>query len=281
MKRFIISLFLISFLFSSTSCSSQSANDSSQDDISNTPQEATVEEVENNEQVEAVEPLPTPTELTQTWKASSPIAQFTDEDIEYLGIQCTGDDEDIADCIKEWQVENILYCVDDSGEDITPTCSALVETNEFLPGILTSKDVIYNQLYKGRINGLCLDYAATYCSIAEYYGLQCRIVRSDTKFCEEVNCDEDEAPGWDELEYTFFIKPLLDKNDLPFTLESINSIAEDTWAHYWAEVFIDGEWIFMDAAARDTAQRYAQNAVVVVDWEEMDKSEELYSFMNE
>ena len=279
MKRIIILMFFIGVLFYSTSCSSQPANDLSQDGISNPPQEENVEEVENNEQVEVVEPLPTPTELTQTWQASSPIAQFTDEDIEYLGIHCTGDDEDIADCIKEWQVDNILYCVDDSGEDITPTCSALVETNEILPGILTSKDVIYNQLYEGRINGLCLDYAATYCSIAEYYGLQCRIVRSDTKFCEEVNCDEDEAPGWDELEYTFFIKPLLDKNDLPFTLESINSIAEDTWAHYWAEVFIDGEWVFMDAAARDTAQRYAQNAVVVVDWEAMDRSEELHSFL--
>jgi len=281
MKRFITSMFLIILLFSSTGCSSTPANDSSQDNTSITPQEVTVDEIENEEQVEATESFPEPTESEQAWQASSPIAQFTEEDIEYLGINCSGDDAEIANCIKEWQVENILYCVDDSGEDITPTCSALVETSEFLPGILTSKDVIYDQLYEGRINGLCLDYAATYCSIAEYYGLQCRIVRSDTKFCEEVNCYEDDAPGWDELEYTFFIKPLLDKHDLPFTLEAINSVAEDTWAHYWAEVFIDGEWEFMDAAARDTAQRYAQNAVVVVDWEEMDKSAELYSFMNE
>ncbi len=121
-----------------------------------------------------------------------------------------------------------------------------------------------------------MDYAATYCSIAEYYGIQCRIVRSNHQFCEEVNCDEEDAtPGYDQLSYSFFIKPLLDKNKLPFTLESINSVAEDTWAHYWAEVLIDGEWEFMDASARDTANRYAQNDVVVVDWEEMDKSDEI------
>ena len=150
-----------------------------------------------------------------------------------------------------------------------------------LPGILTSKDVIYNHLFEGKIAGLCMDYAATYCSIAEYYGIQCRIVRSDNKYCEEAYCDEEEKiPGWDEMTYAFFIKPLLDKNDLPFTLESINSIAEDTWAHYWAEVFIDGDWEFMDASARDTAKRYSQNDVVVVDWEEMDKSEAMYSFLN-
>jgi hypothetical protein len=289
MKKIIVAIVIIGFLYSSTSCSPQPANDSSQNVISNSSQE----EVEVVEVVEPVataeplptptftaEPLPTPTETAPAWQASSPIAQFTDEDIDYLGIQCTGDDADIADCIKEWQEDNILFCVNPSGDDITPTCSALIETNELLPGILTSKDVIYNPRLEGKIPGLCMDYAATYCSIAEYYGIQCRIVRSNHRFCEEVNCDEEDAtPGYDQLSYSFFIKPLLDKNELPFTLESINSVAEDNWAHYWAEVLIDGEWEFMDASARDTANRYAQNDVVVVDWEEMDKSDEIVSFL--
>ena len=287
MKKIIVAIVMIGFLYSSTSCSSQPINDSSQNGISTSAQE----EVEEAKPVATAEPLPTqtenaptplptPTETTPTWQASSPIAQFTDEDIDYLGIQCTGDDAEIADCIKEWQEDNILFCVSPSGEDITPTCSALIETNEILPGILTSKDVIYNQLYEGKINGLCMDYAATYCSIAEYYGIQCRIVRSNHRYCEEVNCDEEEAtPGYDQLSYTFFIKPLLDKHELPFTLESINSVAEDTWAHYWAEVLIDDEWEFMDASARDTANRYTQNDVVIVDWDEMDKSDEIISFL--
>ena len=228
----------------------------------------------------ALAPLPTPTETALAWRASSPIAQFTDEDIEYLGIQCAGDDAEIAECIKKWEEDNFYYCVDpDSDEDLTPTCSILLEINEMLPGLLTSKDVIYYPRVEGKIPGICMDYAATYCSIAEYYGLQCRIVRSNHRYCEEMVCDEEDAPGYDQLTYSYFIKPLLDKNGLPFTLEAINAVAEDPWSHYWAEVLIDGEWRFMDASASDTAQRYAQNDVVVVDWQEMDKSDEMYSFL--
>jgi hypothetical protein len=278
MKNIFIVMVIIGLLISSISCSSQPANDSSQDVILDSPQE----EVEEVEPVATAKPLPTPTEEAPAWQASSPIAQFTDEDIEYLGIQCTGDDAEIAECIKEWQVDNILYCVSPSGDDISPTCSALVETNEMLPGILTSKDVIYNQLYEGRINGLCMDYAATYCSIAEYYGIQCRMLRTNYKYCEVEDCDEEDAnPSWDEMTYAFFIKPLLDKNDLPYTLEAINSVAEDTWAHYWAEVFIDGEWKFMETRRpEDTAKLYTQNKFVVIDWEEMDKSDEMDAFLN-
>jgi len=278
MKKIIVSILLFGFILSATSCSPQPASEAPQEEISTATQDEQVEDVED---VPTAEPEPIPTEEAVVWQASSPIAEFTDEDIQSLDINCTGDDAEIAECIKEWQEDNFLFCVSPSGDDITPTCSALVETSEILPGILTSKDVITYSRIDEKIPGLCMDYAATYCSIAEYYGIDCRIVRSDHKFCEEVHCDEEDLnPGYDMLSYTFFIQPLLDQNELPFTLESINSVTEDTWAHYWAEVYIDGEWEFMDVAARDTAKRYAENDVVVVDWQEMDKSEEMYSFLD-
>ena len=278
MKKYFSVIAAIGFIFSLVSCTTQPVENTSQDIVT----APTDEEVETETPIATKEIVPTATETEKLWQASSPIAEFTDEDIEYLGIECSGSDLEIAQCIKEWEENNILFCVSPSGEDLTLTCSALVETNEILPGILTSKDVIYNQLFDGQINGLCLDYAATYCSIAEYYGLECRIVRSDTKFCEEVKCDPDEVePSYDQLTFNFFIKPILDRNNLPFSLEAINSVTEDTWAHYWAEVLIDGEWEFMDASARDTAQRYAGNGVVVVDWSEMDKSDEMIAFMNQ
>ena len=278
MKRYLVVIILMGALLSLISCSPQPAEEPAQD--ANTPQEVVDEEIEE-EQDETIEPEPTPTETAEVWQATSPIAEFTDEDIAFLGIECNGDDAEIADCIKEWQEENFLFCVDASGEDIFPLCSALVETSEILPGLITSRDVIYDHRIGENIAGICLDYAATYCSIADYYGVECRIVRSNNKFCEEVKCDEEEMdPSWDALSYEFFIKPTLENNGLSFTLDAINSVVEDTWAHYWAEALIDGEWEFMDVSARDTAKRYSENDVVVVDWEEMDKSEEMYAFQN-
>ena len=123
-----------------------------------------------------------------------------------------------------------------------------------------------------------MDYAAIFCSLAEYYGLECRIMRSGNRYCEEVDCDEDELPGWEEADFQAF-KPLLDKNNLPITLEALNSVAEDTWAHYWVEVFLDGKWIYADASAQDTYKRYNKNDVVIVDWQVMDKSDEIFSYL--
>lgn len=251
-----------------------------------------VEEAENTTLVEE-EPAaleasveePSDTEETSTqeepqWAASSPVANFTDEDIAFLDISCSGSDEEIADCIENWQSDNFTFCVGSDGEDLIPECSYFLEYNEILPGIMTSKDVIYNNRVDDKIAGICMDYAAVYCSIAEYYGLECRVMRSTTHYCDEMYCDEEDEAGWMIFDYMAF-QPLLSQNGLDFSLDAINSVAEDNWAHYWAEVLIDGEWEFRDASARDTADRYARNEAVVVDWAEMDKSDEMSAFMSE
>ena len=214
------------------------------------------------------------------WTASSPVAVFTDEDIAFLDISCSGSDEEIANCIEDWQSDNFTFCVGSDGEDLIPECSYFLEYNEILPGIMTSKDVIYNNRVDDKIAGICMDYAAVYCSIAEYYGLECRVMRSTTHYCDEMYCDEEDEAGWMIFDYMAF-QPLLSQNGLDFSLAAINSVVEDNWAHYWAEVMIDGEWEFRDASARDTAQRYSRGEDVVVDWVEMDKSDEMSAFMAE
>lgn len=275
MKNFLRLLFVVVLSSLLISCSSTASSEAV---ISEPVEEESAELTDVPAEEPSEETIPTEEETT--WTASSPVVEFTDEDIAYLGIACSGSDEEIANCIEDWQRENFEFCIDSSGEDTIPECSLFLEYNEILPGILTTKDVIYDKMIDGKIAGICLDYAAVYCSVAEYHGLECRLMRSTNHFCDEVYCDEEDLPGWELIDY-LVIEPLLIENDLNFSLEAFNFVSEDTWAHYWAEVLIDGEWEFRDASARDTAQRYSSGEVVIVDWTEMDKSDEMTAFIAE
>ncbi len=183
----------------------------------------------------------------------SPIAQFTKEDIEKLEVDCSGTDEEIAECILDWQSDNMIY-VPSADENEGPFLQSYEgRWQELIPGIFTSKDVLETHISKsGEPYGVCFEFAVVYCSIAEYYGLECRVSQS------YVNINgEERAGGMSTSEYEAF-KPWLTKAGLNYDYEAVRlTVPNDSEiaGHYWAEVrlenpsdFDNNEWRIMDAS---------------------------------
>ncbi len=187
-------------------------------------------------------PVPTtttPTVTKVTFRAESPVSVFTDEDIQKLGVDLSGNPSEIANGIRRWQEENMLYGF--FGE----TTSDAIRWNYFLPGIFPAKDIMNEHVIDGKVYGICFDFAVIYCSIAGYYGLECRIRNSISKpsatdptimFTRGMSPDEYQR-----------LKIKLQKIGLKYDYEAVTLVAEETPAHYWAEVKIDGVWVIQDA----------------------------------
>jgi hypothetical protein len=210
-----------------------------------------------------------------SFKASSPIAKFTSEDIAFLGVYFSGTQEQIADGIKQWQEDNWTYA---AGLIEYPNASDPIRWNYFLPGIFSSRDIIHEQVKNNKNYGVCFSYAITYCSIAEYYGLEVRVLNSKSKPSDN-NPDIGFTAGMSPDEYDR-LKVKLDKAGLKYDYEAIRLVAEETPGHYWAEVKINGQWVIKDATEKATGGNTAQNFIAandfqVTDWLNRDKSKVL------
>ncbi len=224
----------------------------------------------------------TPTgETTKTsFKAESPVSTFTKEDIEYLDIACSGSDEEIAECIKQWQEDNMIYASPDKGCD---DAADPIHWNYFLPGIFHSKEIIYEHTDNGKVYGICFDFAIIYCSIGRYYGLECRVMNTKSKPGEQTGSEP--QSGMLREEYDRF-KLKLEKNGLDYSYGAVNSVAEGTPTHYWAEVYLNGEWVITDSTQRATGgstsnEFIATNDFEVTDWLSRDKTELLKNYAYE
>ena len=216
-----------------------------------------------------------------SFKAGSPVSTFTKEDIEYLGVDCSGSDEEIAGCIKKWQADNIIYASSDKGYH---DAADPIHWNYFLPGIFPSKEIIYEHTDNGKIYGICFDYTIIYCSIAKYYGLECRVMNTKTKPSEGKDSSEP-TTGMLREEYDRF-KLKLEKNGLDYSYGAVNSVAEETPTHYWAEVYLNGEWVITDSTQKATggntsSEFIATNDFEVTDWLSRDKTELLENYSYE
>jgi len=214
------------------------------------------------------------------FKAKSPISSFSEEDIAYLGIACSGSDEEIAGCIKKWQEDNMIYASPDKGYD---DAADPIHWNYFLPGIFPSKEIIYEHTDNGKVYGICFDFAIIYCSIANYYGLECRVMNTKTKPGEQAGSEP--QSGMLREEYDRF-KLKLEKNGLDYSYGAVNSVAEGTPTHYWAEVYLNGEWVTKDGTQKTTGgstetEFIATNDFEVPDWLSRDKTELLESYSYE
>lgn len=210
--------------------------------------------------------------------ASSPVAVFTDEDIAYLGIECSGTDTEIADCIRIWQVENMVYGY---GGGPDGDMSDPIRWNYFLPGIFSSKDIIYEQVTQGKVYGICFNFAVVYASIAEYYGLETRVVSTISK-PSDSNPTITFTDGMAPAEYER-LKVKLDALGLNYDYEAVRLVAEETPTHYWAEVRLNGEWISLDASQASTggsteAEFISTGDFEVVDWLSRDMSATLEAY---
>lgn len=173
----------------------------------------------------------------------SPVSEFTLEDIQALAIDFSGTEMEIAQAIYDWQTEYMNYVANGEVADA-------MRWNYFLPGIYTTRDMIigFSIMDNVNIEGLCYQFATLYCSIANYYDLECRVTAMQEKPSElDPTIDKRTTTGLGEDEYRRLEQLLISKGYY-YSYETIRSVAQETSAHYRAEVKIDGEWIVMDAS---------------------------------
>lgn len=250
-------------------------------------------QMQENQKTETKTTTDVLTESTSDIK--TPVAKFTKEDIDKLKINCSGTDAEISECIYSWQVENMIYVQTAETEEGPFLPSYELRWQEILPGIYTSKDLIENHISSGTLNpdklyGVCWGFSVVYCSIAEYYGLDCRIIETETNLNEE-----DRAGGMSPAEYEE-LSPWLKKQGLNYTYDAIRlTVPSDSGiaGHYWAEVklsetsaFDNNGWRNMDASnikydGRQNTQEYIEEGKEwkVVNWSTKDKTEILDEYM--
>lgn len=207
-----------------------------------------------------------------SFTASSPVAQFTDEDIAFLGLDLFGSPAQLADAIRVWQEDTWTYAADLSDfRDVSDP----IRWNYFLPGIYTSRDIIHEQVRDGRIYGICFSYAVVYCSVAEYYGLETRIMSTISRISDS-DPNIIYTTGMPESAYNR-LKVRLEEHGLQYDYEAVRLVAEETPGHYWAEVKLDGAWVIQDATQKaigyyTTAALYATGDYQLYDWASLDRS---------
>ena len=210
--------------------------------------------------------------------SASPVVPFTDAEIQDLDVNCEGNEQEVAQCIKSWQETNMLYCQDTDLED----CSDVIRANYVLPGLYTSQEMIKTRQQNGRVYGICFDYAVIYCSIAEYHGLECRVVNSISKPSERPGANVPITHGMAEDEYVRWNDQLKTKG-IDYSYDVLRLIARETPEHYWAEVNLDGNWTVLDATritmGGNTETEYIQSGdFELTDWFASDSSQEAYDY---
>jgi len=237
------------------------------------PQNAAADEEVESTVTEEVEE----TQSGAGFTAKNPVSTFSEEDIAYLGVTCSGSDEDIARCIRQWQEDNMIYASHDKGYNDAPDP---MHWNYFLPGIWSSKDIIYEHTDNGKVYGICHDFAIIYCSIADYYGLECRVMNTKSKPGDQANGESQAGMLREEYDRN---KSKLDENGLDYSYAAVDSVAEGTPTHYWVEVYLNGEWVVQDGSQQATGgntdtEFIAANDFEVTDWLSRDKSGLLESY---
>ncbi|MBN1923216.1 MAG: hypothetical protein JW791_00465 [Nanoarchaeota archaeon] len=217
------------------------------------------------------------------FQTTTPVSEFTIEDINYLKVNCSGSGQEIAECIKTWQYNNMVYAGQELGK---ADASDPIRWNYMLPGIFPTNEVIREHRIDNKIYGICFDYATIYCSIAEYYNLTCRVANSLSK-----PSDHDSSititTGMGPEEY-YRLKTKLNSNGYSYSYALMSSIAEETPEHYWAEILLEQEWVVKDASGPlgnpdyNTQLRYKDvNDWQVTDWQARDPNNKINSFSEE
>ena len=190
----------------------------------------------------------------------SPVVEFDQATLDRLGLNLSGTDAEIAQGIYDWQTENMTYVA------FGPISDAM-RWNYMLPGIYSSFEMLDVMNAEGKIEGLCFNFATIYCSIAEAYGLDCRVTHMAEKPSElDSSIDPKTTTGLGHDEYAR-LEMLLKMKGYNYDYELIRSIAKETSAHYRAEVMIDGVWKVYDASTYFVGDEYNKTyEFYEVDW---------------
>jgi hypothetical protein len=185
----------------------------------------------------------------------TPLVKLSESDIKSLGADgFTGTDLEIANQIKDWQVENMIYA---SASEKYTDVSYSMRWNYAFPGIYTSKDMIDNMKDGNKTYGICYNYAIVFAEIADYYGLDVRVTNTTVKPSEVSGNPFYKATstGLGPDEYAEFQKWIvskgLNKEDYPY--EAVRLVMAETALHYRAEVNIDDTWVALDTYRSENA----------------------------
>jgi len=231
------------------------------------PEPTAVEETEMEEETPACEDEP-----GGEFKIFNPYQALSEEEMAALdAADFAGTDLEIAQQILAWQGEHMQYF----GNPMEmPGVSHPMRWNYFMPGIFPVSDMIKERVTEdGKIYGLCWDYAAIYVAMAEYYGLECRVTAYKTHM-SDLNPIFQGGAGMSEEEYEAIL-PRLHAAGLDLDYNHISRSARETWAHYRAEVKIDGEWMSFDGAP-GVSEEYASLQYDLVAWDEGYDADLLY-----
>lgn len=242
-------------------------------------------ELEAKDEIEKESPTDGKVDIIEKtpFELRNPVSKFTDDDVDKLGLSCSGSQPEIAECIYEWQRANMIY-VQTAEESQGPFNQPYpIRWQDILPGIYSSKDVIETQkTSSGELYGICFGFATVYCSIAEYYGLDCRVMET------KLNLNGEDRPGGMSPDEYDVLSEYLSKNNLDYPYDAVRlSMPDDSGiaGHYWAEVKLseasdydnDG-WRIMDASNKKydgrsmTKKHILKGEFNVVDWKSKDKT---------
>lgn len=189
-----------------------------------------------------------PSLVTNVSDTSSPISVLTEADIIALGADgFIGSDEEIADQIRDWQIDNMIYA---SSSMNYPDVSYSMRWNYAFPNMYTSKDMLENMKDGDKYYGVCYHYALIFASIAQYYDLDVRVTNTTVKPSDVIDNPFYSATskGLALVEYEAFSAWLatkgMDSNDYPY--EAVNLVMAETALHYRGEVKIGDTWTRFD-----------------------------------
>lgn len=182
----------------------------------------------------------------------NPVDELSDSLINKLGADCKSKTTDLekANCILNWQEKNIFWCYTHPEETVMPNmfetgypdCVVDMQFQQMKPGSFPVSKIFELKLKNNKLFGACYTYATTYCAIARWNGLKCRVMAVKIITPMDYSASKaDYGTGYCGAAQKSYLDALgLDCEEWKTKNWIIN---ED---HYWAEVLIDGQWKIME-----------------------------------
>lgn len=210
-----------------------------------------------------------PEEKTETILSTNPVDKLSDSLVQRWGADCKDKKTDLekANCIMDWQEKNIFWCythpeiatMPGAFESGYPDCVVDMQFQQMVSGSFPVSKIFELKLKNNKLFGACYTYAVTYCALARWNGLTCRVMEVKIITPQTYSASKgDYGIGYCGAAQKSYLDKLgLDCEEwrkLDWTID---------YDHYWAEVLIDSKWQIMEkpiwAYKRDT-QKYIIDA---------------------
>ncbi|MEK6969022.1 MAG: transglutaminase domain-containing protein [Nanoarchaeota archaeon] len=200
---------------------------------------------------------------------TNPLTVLSDALVQKLGAECKSKTSEMekANCLLDWQEKNIHWCYTHPEETVMPKmfesgypdCVVDMQFQQMNPGSFPVSKIFELKLKNSKLFGACYTYAVTYCALARWNGLTCRVMEVQIITPMDYSASGgDYGPDYCGAAPKSYLDALgLDCEEWKVKNWIIN------YDHYWAEVLIDGQWKIMERPAwayqRDT-QKYIIDA---------------------